>query len=77
MLLKQHQSRLLSYHFVNFLVIKFVIVLTISYEKSLLAPKVSPIFSHLPLCFCVVVGIDNHYLKCFKIVPLALENNKN
>ena len=77
MLLKWHQSRLLAYQFVNFLIIKFVIVLTVSYEKSILAPKVSPIFSYLPLCFCVVVGINNHYLKCFKIVSLELENNKN
>ena len=51
--------------------------LTVSYEKSILAPKVSPIFSYLPLCFCVVVGINNHYLKCFKIVSLELKNNKN
>ena len=45
------------------------------WEKSLSTKR--PIFSHLSLCFCVVVGMDNHYLKCFKVVSLALENNKN
>ena len=44
------------------------------WEKSLSTKR--PIFSHLSLCFCVVVGMDNHYLKCFKVVSLALENNK-